>query len=207
MDATTPGYWLFETALGTCAIAWRGDTVLATSLPEMRAAALRQRMLRRAPGAVERAPEGAPERAIAEVAAGIAALLDGREATFEGVDLAPDGLGAFDRAVQARVRAIPRGATLTYGEVAAAIAADLAAGGEAADGDASANGAPQAGEAARAVGRALARNPFPIVVPCHRVVAAGGRPGGFSADGGVATKLRILALEGAPAAAQGDLFR
>lgn len=189
----TSGYWLFETALGTCAIAWRGETVLATSLPEMRVEALRQRMLRRAPAAEERAPEGA----IGEVAAGIAMLLDGREASFEGVELAQEGLGAFDRAVQARVRAIPRGATLTYGEVASAIAADIAAG--------ESNGKP--GEAARAVGRALARNPFPIVVPCHRVVAAQGRPGGFSADGGVVTKLKILALEGAPAAAQGDLFR
>lgn len=186
------GYWLFDTALGTCAIAWRSGTLLATSLPEPHPGALRRRMLARAPGAAERPPEGP----VAEVADRIVALLAGREATFDGVALAPEGLSAFDRAVQARVRAIPRGATQTYGEVAAAVAAATV-------------GEPlrPPGEAARAVGRALARNPFPIVVPCHRVVAAGGRPGGFSADGGVATKLRILALEGAAAAAQGDLFR
>ena len=80
-------------------------------------------------------------------------------------------------------RAIPRGATRTYGEVAAEL------------------GDPGA---ARAVGQALGRNPFPIIVPCHRVLAAAGRPGGFSAHGGVATKLRLLAIEGAPGNAEFD---
>jgi methylated-DNA-[protein]-cysteine S-methyltransferase len=83
----------------------------------------------------------------------------------------------FDRLVYAATRRIPRGATRTYGEIAVEI------------------GDP---EAARAVGAALGRNPFPIVVPCHRVLAADGRPGGFSAHGGVRTKMRMLEIEGAP---------
>jgi methylated-DNA-[protein]-cysteine S-methyltransferase len=96
-------------------------------------------------------------------------------------DVAP-----FPRRVYEVARKIPAGATFSYGEVAARL------------------GAPRA---ARAVGQALGRNPLPILVPCHRVLAAGGKPGGFSANGGVATKLRLLAIEsvqaksaGAPAA-------
>jgi methylated-DNA-[protein]-cysteine S-methyltransferase len=83
---------------------------------------------------------------------------------------------AFHRAVYAVARAIPPGETLTYGEVARRL------------------GDPGS---ARAVGQALGRNPFAIIVPCHRVVAAGGATGGFSAHGGAATKRRILAIEGA----------
>ena len=89
---------------------------------------------------------------------------------------------ALARRVYEVARTIPPGATLTYGEIAARL---------------------ELPGAARDVGQALGRNPFPLVVPCHRVVAAGGRLGGFSARGGAATKRRLLAIEGAIAP---DLF-
>jgi methylated-DNA-[protein]-cysteine S-methyltransferase len=96
-----------------------------------------------------------------------------------------DAVPEFPRRVYEVARTIPPGGTLTYGEVAARL------------GDA---------RLAREVGQALGRNPFAIIVPCHRVLAAGGMPGGFSASGGVATKMRLLSIEGARAASQLGLF-
>src|SRR5207247_6696232 len=104
------------------------------------------------------------------------ALLRGAPTDLAAVALDMDGVRAFHRRVYEVARTIPAGKTLSYGDIAARL------------------GAPRA---ARAVGQALGRNPFPIVVPCHRVLAAGGKPGGFSANGGVATKLRLLAIEAA----------
>jgi methylated-DNA-[protein]-cysteine S-methyltransferase len=129
--------------------------------------------------------EAAPPPALQLVIDGIKALLRGEPRDLSGVALDMERVPSFQRRVYEAARGIPPGATLTYGELAARI------------------GAP--GEA-REVGRALARNPFAIVVPCHRVVAAGGRPGGFSAPGGVAMKLRLLAIEGARASDQPELF-
>jgi methylated-DNA-[protein]-cysteine S-methyltransferase len=109
---------------------------------------------------------------------GIVALLGGEPADLTAVPLDMERLPAFQRAVYEIARTIPPGDTLTYGEIAARL------------------GDPGT---ARAVGQALGSNPFPIVVPCHRVLAAGGRLGGFSAHGGTATKLRLLTLERARA--------
>lgn len=109
---------------------------------------------------------------------GIAALLRGEARDLASVALDLDGLPGFDRRVYELARSIPPGQTLSYGEIAARL------------------GAPAA---AREVGQALGRNPFPIIVPCHRVTAAGGRLGGFSAAGGAATKRRLLAIEEAHA--------
>ena len=106
----------------------------------------------------------------------IAALLDGEPKDLCAVALDMDGIAEFDRRVYEAARAIPAGATLSYGELAARL-------GERA--------------LAREVGQALGRNPFPIIVPCHRVLAAGNKPGGFSANGGVVTKLKMLTIEGA----------
>ena len=92
---------------------------------------------------------------------------------------------AFDRSVYEAARRIPRGEVLSYGELAAQI------------------GAPRA---AQAVGRALGRNPVPIIVPCHRVLARGGGSGGFTAPGGLATKFRMLEIEGARRAGDPELF-
>jgi methylated-DNA-[protein]-cysteine S-methyltransferase len=111
----------------------------------------------------------------------IVSMLAGTDDDLSSIVLDFDGVPAFDRRVYEATRTIPRGATRTYGEVAKVA------------------GAP--GEA-RAVGQALGRNPFPIIVPCHRVMGAGGRVVGFSAPGGVDTKLRMLALEGAILALQ-----
>lgn len=164
------GHALFETAIGPCGIAWGPGGIVAVSLPEADAAATRARLLRRLP----EAPEAAPPAAVAAVIADVVALLAGADRRFSAECLDTSAVSDFDRGVHAVALAIPPGETRTYGAVAAAI------------------GAPGA---ARAVGRALGDNPFPIVVPCHRVLAAGGRTGGFSAPGGVDTKFRILAIE------------
>lgn len=125
------------------------------------------------PGVVE----GEPPPRVAAVIARVRALLDGAADDLADVELDDRGVPDFHRRVYAVARGIQPGRTLTYGEVARAL------------------GEPGA---AQAVGQALGRNPFPIVVPCHRVLAAGGATGGFSAPGGAATKLRLLALEGRP---------
>jgi methylated-DNA-[protein]-cysteine S-methyltransferase len=116
---------------------------------------------------------------------GITALLDGTPVDLGFVALDERGIDPFRRGVYAATRAVPPGSVATYGEIARAI------------------GRP---DAARDVGAALAGNPFPIVVPCHRVVGANGKLTGFSAPGGLATKRRILELEGAPGYGQQTLF-
>ncbi len=116
---------------------------------------------------------------------GMVAVLAGESRDLRDVALDERGVDAFRRDVYAATRAIPPGTTRTYGDIARSI------------------GAPGA---ARDVGAALARNPFPIVVPCHRVVAASGALTGFSAPGGLATKRRMLELEGAPGYGQQVLF-
>jgi methylated-DNA-[protein]-cysteine S-methyltransferase len=118
---------------------------------------------------------GEPPPPIRRAIEAVAAHLEGRPADLDALDLDLDDLGSFARRVYEAARRIRTGETVTYGELAARI------------------GAPSA---ARAVGQALGRNPFLIVVPCHRIVAAGSPPGGFSADGGLDTKRRLLALEG-----------
>ena len=116
---------------------------------------------------------------------GIIAVLDGASIDLRFVELDERSIDAFRHAVYAATRTIPPGSTVTYGEIAKAI------------------GQP---EAARDVGAALARNPFPIVVPCHRVVGAGGKLTGFSAPGGLVTTRRMLELEGTPGYGQQRLF-
>jgi methylated-DNA-[protein]-cysteine S-methyltransferase len=175
------GFTVFETAIGRCGIAWGEHGVVGVQLPEANAQAVRSRLARRFPGAVDAAPTEMVRAAIEA----IAALLDGEPVDLSGIPLDMDGVPEFHRRVYEVARAIPPGATLTYGEIAARL-----------------------GElgGARAVGQALGKNPFPIVVPCHRVVAAGGKLGGFSAQGGATTKRRLLAQEGCPAAGPPSLF-
>ena len=171
------GYRLFDTDFGRCAIAWRGDAVVATSLPATEAA-LRAAMVRRAPDAREADPPPAVEAAIA----GIVALLAGERRDLREVEVDPGPSSAFERRVWDLARTVPPGETLTYGAVAARL------------------GEPGG---ARAVGVALGRNPVPIVVPCHRVLAASGGTGGFTAPGGVDTKMRLLSVEARHAAPTG----
>lgn len=172
---------LFETSIGVCAIAWGERGIVGVQLPEGSPQATRARLLRRLPGATETTPTGAARRAID----GIVALLDGAPVDLGDIEIDEGAVGPFERRVYAAARAIPPGSTLTYGEIAARI--------------------DDAG-AARAVGQALGSNPFAIIVPCHRVLAAGGRIGGFSAGGGAATKRRILAIERARVGDAPDLF-
>ncbi len=166
------GFTIFDTAIGSCGIAWSDTGIAALQLPEATVAATRARLRRTCPAAAESTPPPAVAAAIATVSA----LLRGEPADLSDVALDLSGVPDFDRRVYGAARTIPAGQTLTYGAVATRL------------------GDPGA---ARAVGRALGRNPVAIIIPCHRVVAAGGAMGGFSAGGGVATKRRILAIEGA----------
>lgn len=162
-------YTLFDTTIGRCGIAWDGRGIVAVQLPEKREAGTVARLCRRNPGAGPSDPPLEVRRAIA----GITALLRGEASDLSGLTLDMEGIPPFECRVYEVTRTIPRGETLSYGEVAARL------------------GSPAA---ARAVGRALGRNPFALIVPCHRVVGAG-EIGGFSASGGEATKRRLLSLE------------
>jgi methylated-DNA-[protein]-cysteine S-methyltransferase len=173
------GFTLFDTALGRCGIAWGERGIAAIELPGRDDAATRRRLRRSVPGATEAAP---PEDVAAAIDA-IARLFAGEPVDLSPVVLDMDGVPEFHRRVYEVTRAIPSGDTVSYGEVAARL------------------GEPGA---AQAVGRALGRNPLPIVVPCHRVLAADGALHGFSAPGGLATKRRMLAIEGALAPALFD---
>lgn len=162
---------LFDTPVGVCGIAWAADGIAGTQLPEETAAATRTRLKQRFPNAKESEPT--PE--MAATIADIVSLLGGKRVDLSGVAIDMKAVPEFEREVYIAAREIPAGATKTYGEIAKRI------------------GKPTA---AREVGVALARNPFAIIVPCHRVVAASGKTGGFSAGGGVKTKLKLLAIEG-----------
>ena len=165
-------YTLFDTPLGTCAIAWSEQGIVRTYLPEPSAAAVRARLLRHLPDAQEAEPTDDVHRAIGE----ISRLFTGEPVDLAWVPLVDDTVPELHRQVYAVARTIPPGSTLTYGDIARRLG-DVAL--------------------ARQVGEALGRNPFPIVVPCHRVLAAGGRTGGFSARGGTETKMQLLRIEGA----------
>jgi methylated-DNA-[protein]-cysteine S-methyltransferase len=167
---TDDGFSLFDTPLGRCGIAWNDRGVAGVQLPERDDGATRARLLGRFSGAREATPPTQIERAIGE----IASLLRGEANDLRGIKLDMAGVPPFHRRVYEVARTIAPGATLSYGDVAARL------------------GSPGS---ARAVGQALGRNPFAIVVPCHRVLAAGGKVGGFSANGGISTKLRMLAIE------------
>jgi len=166
------GFALFETTIGTCAIVWSRRGIAGVSLPERNAAATRGRVLRRFPAAGEAVPPVDVRKAID----GIVALLQGELVDLAGIAIDTVALPKFNVRVYDVARTIPPGATLTYGEIAERL------GGR---------------KLARGVGQALGQNPVPLIVPCHRVLAAGGKSGGFSANGGVVTKLRLLTIEGA----------
>lgn len=172
-------YCVFPTPLGPIGLAWNdgGESraipaVAFLQLPEAAPQVTEARIARRA-GAHTQAP---PPRAIAEIIQKICRHLRGDLQDFRGVALDLRAVPAFDQAVYAVAAKISAGQTSTYGELAKSL------------------GQPGA---ARAVGQALGRNPIPLIIPCHRVLAAGNRPGGFSAHGGRAMKARLLAIEGA----------
>lgn len=171
----TLAYALFTTHLGTCAICWSADALTGVYLPEQDLKALLTRMARRFPELTEDLPPLFVQAAIAA----ITALLEGRPSEPRDLTHLPldmEGVPSFHQRVYELTRRIPPGETLTYGEVAQRL------------------GEPGA---ARAVGQALGANPFAPVVPCHRVLGAQTGTGGFSAHGGLQTKLKMLEIEGA----------
>ncbi len=168
--AGAASFTLFDTAIGRCGLAWRGGKVAGFALPGASDAATRDQLSRRHPGAGPAEPP--PE--IAAAIDGVRRLLDGEPADLSSVPVDLAGVPPFEGRVYEALRCVPPGATITYGELAERA------------------GSPGA---ARAVGMAMARNPIPVIIPCHRVLAGGGRSGGFSAPGGVTTKFRLLQIE------------
>lgn len=167
----TAAFCLFDTAIGPCAIAWGSNGIVGASLPEGDASDLRDRMTLRFPGAVE----AEPPAGIAAAVDGVRAILRGEKCDLSNIPIDMHDVPEFNRRVYEIARAIPTGATLTYGDIATRL------------GDVSLS---------RAVGKALGQNPFPPLVPCHRILSADGRMHGFSASGGVSLKLEMLKLEG-----------
>lgn len=163
---------IFDTALGACGIVWTARGIAGVQIHDGSERATRAGLLRRFPGAREATPPADVQHAID----GIGALLRGERPDLTGVAIDTEHLPAFNRKVYDITRAIPPGATLTYGQIAERLGDKLLA---------------------RDVGQALGQNPIPLIVPCHRVLASGGKSGGFSVSGGVATKLRLLTIEGA----------
>jgi methylated-DNA-[protein]-cysteine S-methyltransferase len=172
MTDSAPGFTVFATAAGFCAIGWRESGIVRFQLPSATAEAARRLLGRRLPGAAEAPPP-------ADVAAAIEAAVRyfaGEAVDFSDVRLDLAGQDPFFARVYAALRDVGWGRTTTYGTLARALGAGP--------------------EAARAVGQAMANNPVPLIIPCHRVLAAGGKVGGFSAPGGADSKIRMLALEG-----------
>lgn len=169
-DPRTPNFALFDTVIGWCGVAWSERGIVGVQLPEGGEQATRSRLRRRFPDAGEAVPPAPVQHVISQ----IVALLDGERPDLRQAVLDPAAVPDFNRRVYDVARSIPAGSTWTYGEVAERL------------GDRS---------LARDVAQALGQNPFPIIVPCHRVMAAGGKTGGFSAPGGVRTKLRLLSIE------------
>jgi len=172
---------LFDTPIGPCGLVWGEAGIVAAALPEASAEATRARLARRFPEAEEREPP--PE--VQAVIERIRGLLEGGRDDLADIALDWSQVPEFDRGVLDICRAIPPGETLTYGDIARRL------------GDLSLS---------RGVGQALGRNPFPIIVPCHRVLGSDGKTGGFSGGSGVETKLRMLTIERARTGAAPSLF-
>jgi methylated-DNA-[protein]-cysteine S-methyltransferase len=178
---TGRGYTVFDTGIGRCGIAWGDNGVVGVQLPEAREIETRRRLLRLYPDARELRPPLNVEIAID----GIVALLRGNPSDFSDVTLDMKGIPAFNARVYQFARTIPRGETRTYGEVAASL---------------------RASGAAHSVAQAISRNPFMIIVPCHRVLEAGSYADKISPNGGSISKRRLLSIEGAGSPSSKTLF-
>jgi methylated-DNA-[protein]-cysteine S-methyltransferase len=165
-------YAIFDTVIGACGVVWGEHGITGTQLPMGDEDKTRKRIFQRNGDVTEAAPPAEVRHAID----GIIELLAGKPNDLADIALDLDGVPDFNRNVYDIARKVPPGKTITYGDIAKQL------GGV---------------ELSRDVGQALGRNPCPIVVPCHRVLAAGNKPGGFSANGGVVTKLKMLQIEGA----------
>jgi methylated-DNA-[protein]-cysteine S-methyltransferase len=175
------GYTIFDTGIGRCGIAWGHAGILGVQLPEAREIETRKRLFDLYPDAREmRAPLN-----VDFAIEGIAALLRGEPSDLSDVTLDMIGMHAFNQRVYQYTRTIPRGETRTYGEVAASL---------------------KFSGAENSVAQAIARNPFVIIVPCHRVLEAGSYADKISPHGGVISKRRLLSIEGAGSPSSSTLF-
>jgi methylated-DNA-[protein]-cysteine S-methyltransferase len=172
MGQTAHHYLIFETASGFCGIVWSDVGITRFQLPTRSAEAAERILLRRGPGA----EPGVPTPGVVEAIAAVKRYFEGEETDFSGFRLDLSDQDAFFKQIYAAARQVGWGRTTTYGT----LAKELGAG----------------PEAARDVGQAMAKNPVALIIPCHRVLAAGGKVGGFSAPGGSAAKIRMLELEG-----------
>lgn len=168
---TTIGHVVFKTALGFVGLAWSEAGLTRLCLPQASREAVERRLLR----LIGVGLGESPPRWVEELTAGIRAYAEGEEVDFSGVPVDLAGIDAFRRAIYEAARRLTFGETTTYGELAR-----------------------RAGHAGlpRETGAALGANPVPLVIPCHRILAAGGKIGGFSAPGGASTKKKMLRLEG-----------
>jgi methylated-DNA-[protein]-cysteine S-methyltransferase len=165
-------YNIFETAHGHCGIAWTGAGIARFQLPDRDGGATQRNLLKRLPDATP----GTPPPAVAETIAAIRRYFAGEKVEFGDARLDLDGQEEFYKQIYAAARRVGWGCTTTYGALAKAFGGDW--------------------EIARDVGQAMAKNPVALIIPCHRVLAAGNKVGGFSAPGGAASKIRMLELEG-----------
>lgn len=168
MDAAH--YTIFDTAIGRCGISWRSDRAVAFALPGSSSETMAAHLTRRHPDAMP----GDPPPLIHDAIDATRRLIEGERADLAFIAVELVDSSDFERRVYEALREVGPGETVTYGELAERV------------------GSPGA---ARAVGMAMARNPIPVIIPCHRVLASGGRSGGFSAPGGVTTKFRLLQIE------------
>jgi methylated-DNA-[protein]-cysteine S-methyltransferase len=175
------GFTIFDTGVGRCGIAWGYLGILGVQLPEAREIETRRRLFQLYPDARETRPPLNTEIAID----GIVALLRGAPADLSDVTLDMTGIHAFNQRVYEFTRRIPRGETRTYDEVAASL---------------------RLTGAVHSVAQAIARNPFVIIVPCHRVLEAGSYADKISPHGGAISKRRLLSIEGAGSPSSKTLF-
>jgi methylated-DNA-[protein]-cysteine S-methyltransferase len=178
----SPRYCLVDTDIGAIGLAWSERGLTRLQLPEADCEATERRLQT----LLGRAQANHPPASIRRLGGALQRYCAGGVVDFAAVVLDLAGVGSFAQRVYAAARAIPWGRTASYGELARAI---------------------QAPGAARAVGRALGHNPVAIIIPCHRVLAGGGRIGGFSAFGGTIAKRRLLGLEGVGGEAEPPLAR
>lgn len=171
---------LFSTSLGTCATVWSSTGITGLALPERSARELRARLTAQ----FGDPQEAGPERWVQEVIDDVEMLLRGECTDLTAVPLDMSAVPPFHQRVYQAARQVPFGRTVTYGQLAMRL---------------------DSPGAARAVGQALGRNPFAIIVPCHRVLAANGKLGGFTAHGGTTTKQRLLAIERGSEVLSGNL--
>jgi len=175
------GYTVFDTGIGRCGIAWSDGGVIGVQLPEAREIETRRRLFQLYPEARETRPPLAIEISID----GIVALLRGKASDLAEITLDFTGIPAFNRRVYEFARTIPRGETRTYGEVAVSL---------------------RASGAAHSVAQAISKNPFMLIVPCHRVLEAGSYADKISPNGGAISKRRLLSIEGALSMGSKTLF-